>query len=180
MKYMMLMFIFCLGCFLPVGAELSEKELKRMERSVKMGSIKDSTIRNDEDEKIEVLKFYTYQNKDDEFDFRMRVTVELTEKAGDTYFAQIEKKRGEVHTDYTGEDRWEFHIPHGDLVRPKLTAHVIQYGIFMDGKFLVLAEDMDDAESADEIEARSPTRLKHISSLHTHTYRNAQGGTNTR
>ncbi len=180
MKYMTLFFVFCLGCFLSLGAELSEKELERMERSVKMGSIRDSTIRNDEDEKIEVLKFYTYQNEDDEFDFRMRVTVELTEKAGDSHFAQIEKKRGKVHVDYTGEDQWEFHIPQGDLVRPKLTAYVIQYGIFLDGEFVVLAEDLDDAESADEIEARCPTRLKYISALHTHTYRDSDGSTHSR
>ena len=180
MRQYVLMFVFCLGCVFSVGAELSEKELKRIERTVKMGTIKDSTIRNDEDEKIEVLKFFTYQDEHHEFDFRMRVTVELTEKAGDRYFAQIEKKQGKVHAEYTGEDQWEFHIPYVDLVRPKLTAYVIQYGILLDGAFLVLAEDLDDAESAGEIEARCPVRLKHIFALHTHTYSDSQGGSHTR
>ncbi len=160
MKIYTWLLVFCVSCFFAVGAEVSEDELERLERTVKIGSVSDDTIENDADEELEQLKFYTYQNEDDEYNFRMRVTIELTDKSKNTYFAQLIKSRGVVDTEYTGEDNWDFRVPHGDLERPKVTAYVVQYGIQVDAKFIVLAEETDDVDTVEELTERSPTRLE--------------------
>ena len=162
MKQIMLLLVFCMGCFLAVGAEISEDELERLERSVKIGSVNDDTIENEADEEFIQLKFYTYQNEDDsdEYTFRLRVTIELTDKQKNSYFAQMAREQGSLDTEYTGEDNWEFLLPIGDLNRPKVTAYVIQYGILVDAEFIVLAEETDDVDTVEELTERSPTRLE--------------------
>ncbi len=152
--------VFCVSCFLAVGAEISEDDLERLERSVKIGSVNDDTVENDADEESEQLKFYTYQNEDDDYNFRVRITMELTDRSKNTYFAQLMKPRGVVDTEYTGEDNWKFEVPHGDLERPKVTAYVVQYGIQMGAEFIVLAEETDDVDTVEELTERSPTRLE--------------------
>ncbi|MBI9019993.1 MAG: hypothetical protein JEZ10_01890 [Verrucomicrobia bacterium] len=154
------------------GAGLSADEVERLQQSVKIGSVNSDTIRGDDDTKSEQIKFFTYQDEnDDALNFQMRITAELTDKSKKTYFAQITRGQGELHEDYTGEDNWRFQVPHGDLNRPKLTAYVIQYGVLCEGEFVPLAEAFDGADSADEITARSTTRVDIKSTWHTYSYR---------
>ncbi len=169
-----LLLVLCVSCFVAVGAEFSEKELKKLEKSVKISSVVDETIRNEEREKVEVVKFYTYQDRGDpkkNYTYRIRVAVELTDKKKNTCFARVEKAQGKVCergsqiTDYLGRDEWEMHIPHGDLERPKITAYAIQYGVLSDGEFLVLAEDYDDVDSLEELVERTTTRLEEVKTL---------------
>lgn len=161
MKKYMLLITFCLGCLVAFGAQISEDEMERLERSVQIGGVADDNVENDADEEFLQLKFYTYQNQDDvdEYTFRMRVTVELTDKDKNTYFVQMAREQGSLNTEYTGEDNWEFLVSLGDLERPKLTAYVIQYGILNGVEFVVLAEETDDVDSPEELTKRSPTRF---------------------
>ena len=174
MKRYMLLVIFCLSCFAAVGADFSEKELKRLRARVKIGSVDDLTIKNDDREKVEVVKVYTYQEQGDlnkHYTYRIRVAVELTDKEKNTCFARAERAQGNVCekgfqiTDYIGKDDWEMHIPHGNLERPKITAYAIQYGILNEGEFIVLAEDYDDVDTMEELMERTTTRLQNVKTI---------------
>lgn len=172
MKHYILLLVFCLSCFAAFGAGMSEDEMNRLQKSVKILSINEDTVRADDDSKSEAIKFSTYQDEnDDALNFRMRITVELTDKNKKTYFAQMARGQGALHEEYTGEDNWEFQIPHGDLERPKVTAYAIQYGVLCDGEFIPLAEEFDDVKSADEITARTTNRIDIKSTWHTYSYR---------
>jgi len=172
MKRYMLLLVFCVSCLMAVGAEISKDDLERLERTVKIGSISDDTLRGDDGEKSEILKFYTYQNEDDAYNFRMRVTLEITDKSKNTYFASLNRERGAVDVEYTGEDNWQFALPHGELEKPKLTAYAVQYGILNDGKFIVLAEEFDDVDTQEELTERTTTRAdKKLTATHNYSYR---------
>jgi len=174
MKRYLLLVVFCLSCFVAIGAELSEKDLKRLRTRVKISSVDDLTIKNEDREKVEVVKIYTYQEKGDpnkKDTYRIRVAVELTDKEKNTYFARAERAQGKVCergsqiTDYLGRDDWEMHIPHGNMDRPKVTAYAIQYGILNEGEFIVLAEDYDDVDSMEELMERTTTRLENVKTI---------------
>jgi len=173
MKYTILLMIFCLSCFMAVGEALTEDQIEKLERSVKISSVNDETIKGDDKVKIEVLKISTYQNEDDKYNFRMRIVVELEDRGKNTYFAKLERAQGDMGgDDYTGEDNWKFQVSHGDLERPKISAYAIQYGIFQDGKFIVLAEDYDDVDTAEELTERTTTGLDQKPViLHQYSYR---------
>ena len=173
MKQIMLLLVFCLSCFVAVGAELTEEQLEKLEKSVKITSVNDETIKGDDGVKIEVLKFGTYHNEDDAYSFRMRIILELEDRQKNTYFAQMERAPNAVGgDDYTGEDNWKFQVSHGDLERPKISAYAIQYGIFLDGKFIVLAEEFDDVDTVEELTERTTTRLEQKPViLHQYSYR---------
>ncbi len=178
MKRYILLLVFCLSCFAVFGAGLSEDEMEKLQKRVKILSVNDETVRGDDDEKSEAIKFSTYQDEhDDALNFRMRITVELTDRSKKTYFAQMARAQGAVDSEYTGEDNWEFQIPHGDLERPKLTAYSIQYGILYEGEFIVLVEETDDVDSADEITARNTERVDIKSTKHTYSFRDGDGAT---
>jgi len=168
MKNCILLIVFCLSCFVAAGAELSEKELKKLAKSVKISSVVDETIKGDDREKIEVVKIYTYQNRKDpnvNFNYRIRVAVELTDREKNAYFARVERKQGSTHDDYIGKDEWGIQIPHGGLERPKVTAYAIQYGILNEGEFVVLAEDYDDVDTLEELMDRTTTRLEEVKDI---------------
>jgi len=172
MKHYMLLAVFCLSCFASFGAGLSEDEMERFKKSVKIISINEDTVRGDDDSKSEVIKFSTYQDEnDDALNFRMRITVELKDKSKKTYFAQMARGQGALDSEYTGEDNWEFKIPHGDLERPKISAYAIQYGILCEGEFIPVVEEFDDVDSAEEITVRTTTRIDIQSTKHTYSYR---------
>ncbi len=174
MKYYKLLLVLCVSCFVAVGAELSEKELKKLEKSVKISSVVDETIKNEDREKVEVVRVYTYQDRGDpnkKYVYRFRMAVELTDKNKNTRFARVERAHGKVCergsqiTDYLGRDEWEMHIPHGDLERPKITAYAIQYGILNEGEFIVLAEDYDDVDTMEELMERTTTRVEDVKTI---------------
>jgi len=93
------------------------------------------------------------------------VTVELEDRAKNTYFARVERKQGSTHPDYVGKDEWVMQIPHGDLERPKVSAYIIQYGILNDGEFIILAEEFDDVDTLEELMERTTTRLEGVKSI---------------
>ncbi len=189
MKYRLLTSLICLGCSLAFGADLSEEleDLKDdRDGQVRIGTVNDDTIRTDDDEKIEVLKFSTFQGQSDELTYRIRVTLELTDNRGkgDVYFAQLQREQGPIPIDspdqvYLGTDSWEFQIPHGELKKPKLTAYTIEYGFFKDGVFVPVAEEFKKVDSADEIKDRADHRLDLQITKHTYQYRDASGAEQT-
>ncbi len=182
-RWNVLLSVFLAGCFVAAAGVPTEDEIEDLKDKVKIGSVSDDTIEGDDDSKYEQLKFYTTQYEDsvEDYAFYMRVTVELTEKKSkDSYFAQFARTQGDVDTEYTGEDNWEFVVAHGDLQKPKITAFVVQYGILVDkdGKkdFIILAEEMDDVDSLDELTKRSPNRLEQKPRiLHQYSYRDNGG-----
>ena len=174
MKRYLLLVVFCLSCCVAIGTELSEKDLKRLRTRVKISSVDDLTIKNEDHEKVEVVKIYTYQEQGDpnkNYTYRIRIAVELTDKEKNTYFARAERAQGDVRergsriTDYLGKDEWEMHIPHRNLERPKVTAYVIQYGILNEGEFIVLAEELDDVDTLEELTERTTTRLEEVKKI---------------
>ncbi len=171
--------LLCMCNLFVVAEEIPKKELKKLKRSVKILSVSDRKTENQEDEKIFLLKFDTNQDEDndEQFKYRFRVTVEITDKAKNTYFAQVQASQRALHEDYLGEDTWEFHIPIGNMERPKLSACVIQYGILHEGKFIPLNEDFDDVDTVEELTERSPNRLDGNMKLFKHTYLYDEDGT---
>ena len=176
MKHYMLLLIFCLSCLFVVAEELSEDEMEHLEDSVKIGSVSDDTVEEDDVEYLQ-LKFYTYQNEDDEeeYTFYVKVTVEVTDKASkDVYYTQFARTQGEVDSEYNGEDNWQFVVPLGELKKPKVTAYVVQYGVLVDKKFIILTEEADDVDTLEELTARTPTRLDQKPRiLHQYSFRNS-------
>jgi len=59
---------------------------------------------------------------------------------------------------FTGEEDWEFEIPHGKMEKPKITAYAIQSGVMHNNKFLPITEDLDDVDSAEEITNRNNSK----------------------
>ena len=165
MKKWLLVLIYCLGGFVfakdvVVPDGIDEDEFKRLSRAVKISGVSDDTEEDDYDEKFEVLKFYTNQGEDneEEYTFRVRVTIEVTDKKKNSFYAQIARGQKEMDPEYNGTDTWYFWVPHGDLVKPKITAYVIEYGVLIDEKFIVLASDADDVETTEELIERTPER----------------------
>lgn len=159
MKYWYVMLLaVCLGCFTSFGEKISDDEIERLKGTVKIGGVGDTTEDGEDDQELEVLKFYTTQYEDDtdEYEFRIKVVAEVTDKkAKKVYLAKMARMQGAVDTEYRGEDNWEFKIPYGDMEKVKITAYVIQYGVLSDREFIVLAEEMDDVDSLEELEART-------------------------
>lgn len=146
--------------------ELQDKLSSRM----KLSAITSDSTKDDAGNKIEVMKINTYQDKRDDYNFRMRVTMQLTDKNGQVRFAQYNRERGTVNDDYTGEDQWEFWLPEGDLYRPKVTAYAIQYGVLEDGVFVPVAEKFSKVDSVEEITSGDATRIEFSKTLHSYSY----------
>jgi hypothetical protein len=147
---------FSFGGELPENPEEIKEQLKN---KVKIRTVTDDTIRNENDEKSECLKFYTQRDPYCDVVFKLRVTVELTDKEGRTYSARcIERHNGSGEW-FTGDEEWEFQIPHGNLQKPKLTAYAIQSGLLRDGEFIPIAESLYKADAAEEILERAVSQL---------------------
>jgi hypothetical protein len=176
MKYLFSLLALLSVCIPLRGEELSPEALKlqeKLSKTVKIGTIAIDTLRDSDDRKIEVFKFHTYQDeRDKNLTFRVRVTVEMTDKSGSSCFAQLNREQGAVHDEYTGEDDWEFQIPHGSMERPKVTAYAIQYGILEDGLFIPVVEKLDKVDSVDAITKRTACRAEFTKTLHYYWYRN--------
>lgn len=177
MKKMMLSLMLVAGCLAAFG-EIDEKEMKRLKRYVRINSVNDGTIRNDDREKIAVLKFNTSQDERDKEGFRVRVTVEMTDKSKTSYYAQLMRKQAEVNSEYLGQDRWEFHVPHGELERPKVTAYVVEYGLMDEETFVPLVIEMDGVDSVEELIERCKARIEDgVKMKHAYYYRDDANGT---
>lgn len=161
MKHGLAALIFCSVCLTSFGAESSGDELiDRLQKRVKIGGIGESTARTDAGEKVLNLKFHTYQDeRDSDYDFRLRVTVELTDKENKTYAAQLQSSQGGVPSGYTGQDDWAFQVSLGELDKPKVTAYAIEYGILRNKEFVPVAILLKKAESSADIMKRSTGRI---------------------
>ena len=183
MKNYLLLLVFCLSCFVAISEEISEDEMERLQRSVRIGSVYDDTIDGDDDLEYVQLRFYTYQNQDDaeKYTFRVKVVVELTDKKTSTItYSQFAREQGSVDSEYTGEDNWQFLVAQGDLKRPKVTAYVVQYGIMVDKEFKILAEETDDVDTIDELIKRTPDRMEQKPKmLHQYSYVDSDGAVQT-
>lgn len=159
------------------GAELSDDLIKLKEdlsSRTKIGTVNSDTLRGNDGKKSEVFKLSTYQDeRKKDLNFRMRVTVQMTDKADNTCYAQINREQGPVDLEYTGEDTWEFHIPHGEMDKPKVTAYAIQYGIFKDGVFIPVVEKLENVDSVEQITSKSACRVEFAKTLHYYYYRNS-------
>ncbi|NOU37068.1 MAG: hypothetical protein HOO88_09915 [Kiritimatiellaceae bacterium] len=161
---------------------MTSNELARLQKklsgTVRLGTIQSDTVRDDKDKKIELFKFNTYQDKRDDVTLTVRVTIELTDKAGQTCFAQISRTQASPReTEYTGEDNWEFRIPHGKMERPKVTAYAVQYGILQDGVLTPVVEQLYKVKSVDEITSRVSCRNDAGQSFYYYWYVDDDGNT---
>ncbi len=158
------------GLFLFAGIAATAAELpahlldmqKEYKGRMNVGSVHDATIRDDDGDKVAVLKFSTSQyTKDYALHYQLRVTVELTNReTGKRRFAQLSKKQNGFSKKISGDIDWEFQIPHGVLgKRAKITACVVEYGLVAEGMFVLIDGDYDDVDSAAEITERTIERL---------------------
>ncbi|MBI9020908.1 MAG: hypothetical protein JEZ10_06620 [Verrucomicrobia bacterium] len=155
MKYYILLSVFFTGVFGFAG-EYSEKDLKRLSRSVEIAGVRTDTVKNDDREKSELIEVNTFQDQDEKAGFQIRMVVELTDKQKKTYLVEVAGNQKEGRdSEYTGEDYWELRIPYGDLESVKISGYAIQYGIMDDGTFVLLAEEFDDVDSIEELKART-------------------------
>jgi hypothetical protein len=171
MKKIIWFVMWLVGC-LTVFGEIDERRMERLERYVKIDSVREATMRNDDLEKIEVLKINTSQDERDIEGFYIRVTVELTDRSKNTFYAQLMRPQAAVSSEYMGQDRWEFHVPQGKLERPKVSAYVVEYGIMDEGTFVPFATELDDVDSLKELTDRSETRIEDgVKLMHAYYYR---------
>jgi hypothetical protein len=152
-----------------------ERLRKKLSGTVVLRDVTRSTVSDDQDKKFELVKFNTYQDKRDIVDLTMRVTIELADKDGQTCFAQLSHNQGSRDTEYTGEDGWEFRIPHGELEDAKLSAYVIDYGILQDGVLTTVAKKLYKVKSVDEITTRVSCRNVTGKALHYYWYEDGDG-----
>ncbi|MBL7016268.1 MAG: hypothetical protein ISR84_01785 [Kiritimatiellales bacterium] len=155
-------------------AEISEDELGRFGRTVRIDSVRFATIRNKERQKVEVFEVSTSQDERDTDGLYLRVTVELKHGSGEKLCAQLIRQQCDVTTEeYAGRDQWEFYIPHGELKRPRIDAYVVEYGL-MDGEnFVPVATRTDDADDVNEIIENCSNKIAEdqLQMKHSYVYR---------
>jgi hypothetical protein len=140
----------------------TEAAVKALQKHVDIGSVSKSSIRNAQDQKVEVVKTTTEQDKDSTFVGAMRFTFEFTDKNGDVYYGQILTKQRPHPAGYEGEDEWEFEIPHGELKYPKLDVYAMEFGFETNKTFVPVAQKLSKVESAAEITARNKNPQKKL------------------
>jgi hypothetical protein len=170
MKCRVLTVLFFAGLFLLANGELT-KQQKTWLKDLEISGVRVATIRDEDRNKIELLEITTAQspNEDNiESGFRIHIVVEISDSKKNKYIADFTGNRPEdLDVEYTGEDYWNFYLPHGELDHPKVEAYAIQYG-YMDGEtFVVFAENYKRCKTMEELTRRTTTpfpgtiRLKH-------------------
>jgi len=147
-----------------------KKVKKSYKDKMRISSVQDFKDRNAMGDKVEVIFVRTVQDKREHIDGLMRITVELEDKEDNLYCAQMILKQGGRASRYMGKDEWTFHISHGDLNRPKLSAYVVEYGVKYEDVFVPVAEECDHADTAAEILKRGSKILKFEKAHHTFWY----------
>jgi hypothetical protein len=127
--------------------EISDKELKYLEKSVQIAGTRDYTKKNEDRKKIEIFQVNTFQNQDDMFPYRIRIAVELKDREENVYVASFTgEPSGDYDSEYEGEDYWELYMPYEDLEGLKVTAYAVQYGVMDGDQFVILAEEEKNYE----------------------------------
>lgn len=167
MKYLFSILILFTALFSATAAELPDNLQKLQEElgdKLKIISVDDDDFKDDDDNKFFVLKVVSSQDeRATDLTPLMRVTVQLLDrKSKTTVFAQAEKKSRPLpgNNRYGGSTRWEFHVPFGDMKRPKLTAYAVEFGVNEGGTFVAGASEYDKVDSADEIMDGKGTKVK--------------------
>lgn len=169
-----------LACILICSAvlgELSEDQIKQLQRYVRVSSIRDQSVRDENRNKIQVISFFTTQSDQDVENYAVRVTAELEDSDDNTYCVQKTGKQ-EVTSgyEYAGQDQWEVRIPEGDLSRPRISAYVIEYGKMEDSVFIPVVTENKGAETPEEIVNRCTNRLESgVSMWHSFYYTDYSG-----
>jgi hypothetical protein len=159
-RWYTLLMIFLAGS-LVAGAALTEDELENLDNYVNLNAVNDDDFEDENEVEYVELTFRTNQNDDYTYKFFAKVFVELEDKKTKTVcHAQAVKQKPATGSDYNGTDRWRVLIPYGEMKRPKVSAYVVQYGVMDGGKFVVIAEDMDDVDSVEELLERSSQEVK--------------------
>lgn len=155
MKKWMLLIVFCTSVVAAFG-EISEKEMKRLTRSVDVVAVRDRSEKDDDRNRYLVLSIDTNQDSRD-LGFMMRILVEVIDKSKNTYLIEAKgKQQNGMDDEYTGEDQWELWMPYGEIDKPKVNASVVQYGIIdEDGTYYPLVEDYDGVKTMDEFTERT-------------------------
>lgn len=161
MKRIIFPVLFFVSCLMAVG-EISKDAMKRLEET-EIAGVSVDTDKNEAREKLEVLEVNTFQFEDDEGEgegFRMRVVVELKDKAKNLYLVDFTGDRpGDLDVEYLGEDYWKLIMPHGELKQVKVTAYAVQYGFMDEDEFILLAEEYDDVKTLEELTDRTTNSL---------------------
>ncbi len=158
MRFYVLLFVFCVSHLL-ASAELSEKDVKRLQRNVEVAGARISDYKNRESrEKFQVLEINTFQDQDATTGFRIYLAVELTDKNKVKYLVEFTGSPSDDYDSaYQGEDYWKLYVPIANFDQLKITGYFIQYGI-MDGEtFVPLAERMSKVKTLDELKKRATT-----------------------
>jgi len=117
--------------------------------------VNDDDIEDENDNKYFILEFESRQDdRDTDLDYQMRVTVQLTDKkTKEVVYAQTMYKPHPIpgNDKYADHTAWKYQIPFDFLIRPKLTAYVIEFGFMQDSYFVPVAVECDDAETPEEI-----------------------------
>lgn len=130
--------------------EMAEKYSNGM----KVWAIEDDDMEDEDENEFFVLQFESRQDKrDNDLNYQMRVTVQLTDKKTKTVvYAQTTHNPRPVSEEwYADHTAWEFQIPFGQLEKPKMTACVIEFGFMKDTYFVPVAMDCDNADTPEEI-----------------------------
>ena len=157
MKYTMILVALFVSCVTSLG-EIERKQLKKLERLVRIDAIRESTDKRNHDKKYEVLKI-DYSSEDTGLEeVLIRVTVELTDKDKNTYLVEELHGYGTFPEDtYLGEGDWALRMPHGSLERLKITGYAVENGV-LDGKeFVPFNGEYDDVKTYEELTARTTT-----------------------
>ncbi len=163
MKRSLLSILIFICCIAAVQAETSDeiKALKKeLRNKMKIGSVTDDTVEKSDGKMVEQIRFHTFRAHGCDAKLKLRIIVELTDNRGkgDPSYATLTRSHHKADTDFTGDEEWEFEIPHGSMKKPKITAYVIQSGVMHNKIFIPIAEDLDDVDSEEEIIGRENTR----------------------
>lgn len=142
---------------------------KRQQKWLKDLDIAGVRTKSERDEDNRKKRYWLFQvettqspNEDNiEDGFRIRIVVELIDKAKNTYLVDFTGNRPEMEyaIEYQGEDYWRMFLPFEKLDTPKINAYAIQYG-FMDGETFVPFTEKIKArgiKTLDELAARTKT-----------------------
>lgn len=148
--------VICMAAFtvFSQGSANVGKSVEELKKYISLGAIVDSDYRDKGNQKFELLKATTEQDKDMGFDGVLRLTIEMTGKEGEVWYGQMSKPQGKRRPDYNGRDTWEFSISHGALKYPKIV-YAVEYGYQTSNAFVAVDQQLKKVESADEIMTRN-------------------------
>lgn len=165
MKWRVLLVLCFAGLSLMANGELTKRQQKWL-KDLDIAGVRTKKERDEDNRKKQYWLFQVETSQSPNEDniengFRIRIVVELIDKAKNTYLVDFTGNRPEMEyaIEYAGEDYWRMFLPFGKLDTPKINAYAIQYG-FMDGEtFVPFAEKIKarGVKTLDELVARIKT-----------------------